>query len=95
MASEQFTLGDKNLRLPGLGSYLAAAAEAGNTQALVLGLVTLVSVIVLLDLLLWRPLVAWSDRFKFEQPGSGDAPWSVVLGAVQGSALFTWISAHV
>jgi NitT/TauT family transport system permease protein len=87
MASEQFTLGAKNLRLPGLGSYLAAAADAGDTSALVLGLVTLVVVIVLLDQLLWRPLVAWSDRFKLEQSSSGDAPTSPVLDALRDSAL--------
>jgi NitT/TauT family transport system permease protein len=95
MASEQFTLGDKNLRLPGLGSYLAGAADAGNTWALILGLSTLIAVIVLLDQLLWRPLVAWSDRFKFEQTGSADAPRSAVLDAVSGSAITRWISARI
>jgi NitT/TauT family transport system permease protein len=91
MASEQFTLGAKNLRLPGLGSYLAGAAERGDMSALTLGLITLVSVIVLLDQLLWRPLVAWSDRFKVEQSG-GDAPSSPVLDALRGSALISWLT---
>ena len=94
MASEQFTLGANNLRLPGLGSYLAAAADAGDTHALFLGLTTLVSVIVLLDQLLWRPLVAWSDRFKLEQSG-GDAPQSRLLDLIRGSALLEWVSARV
>ncbi|HMI59147.1 MAG TPA: ABC transporter permease subunit, partial [Gemmatimonadaceae bacterium] len=94
MASEQFTLGSNNLRLPGLGSYLAAAADAGDTRALVFGLATLVAVIVLLDQLLWRPLVAWSDRFKLELSG-GDAPQSRLLDALRGSAMLEWVSAHV
>ena len=94
MASEQFTLGSSNLRLPGLGSYLAAAADAGDTRALVLGLATLIAVIVLLDQLLWRPLVAWSDRFKLEQ-SSGEAPHSRLLDALRGSAMLEWVSAHV
>ncbi len=94
MASEQFTLGSNNLRLPGLGSYLAAAADAGDRRALVLGLATLVAVIVLLDQLLWRPLVAWSDRFKLEQSGS-DTPQSRLLDALRGSALLEWVSARV
>ncbi len=94
MASEQFTLGTNNLRLPGLGSYLAAAADAGDTRALVLGLATLIAVIVLLDQLLWRPLVAWSDRFKLEQSG-GDAPQSRLLNALSGSAMLEWVSARV
>ena len=94
MASEQFTLGDKNLRLPGLGSYLAAAAERGDFSALALGLATLIVVIVLLDQLVWRPLVAWSDRFKFEQSG-GEVPKSIVYDAVRGSALIEFCSARI
>jgi NitT/TauT family transport system permease protein len=85
MASEQFTLGRKNLRLPGLGSYLAGAADQGNTRALVLGLATLVAVIVLLDQLVWRPLLAWSDRFKIEQSAGTEVPHSAVLDALRGS----------
>jgi NitT/TauT family transport system permease protein len=85
--AEEFTMGPKSFRLPGLGSYLAGAAETGDTVALVLGLVTLVVVIVLLDQLLWRPLVAWSDRFKIEQSSSAEVPHSVVLEVLQGSAV--------
>ena len=95
MASEQFTLGDKNLRLPGLGSYLAGAAENGDTRALILGLATLITVIVLLEQLMWRPLVAWSDRFKFEQTGSAEAPTSRVLDALAGSAAVRWIDTRL
>ncbi len=94
MASEQFTLGDKNLRLPGLGAFLAAAADRGDFRALALGLATLVAIIVLLDQLLWRPLVAWSDRFKFES-SAAEAPASWVYNAIQGSALVRWISTRV
>ena len=94
MASEQFSLGDRNLRLPGLGSYLAGAADAGDTRALALGLLTLIVVIVLLDQLLWRPLLAWSDRFKFESAGA-EAPSSAVLDALRGSALVDALGARV
>ncbi|MEP7065462.1 MAG: ABC transporter permease subunit [Gemmatimonadota bacterium] len=94
MASEQFTLGSNNFRLPGLGSYLASAADAGDTHALVLGVATLVFVIVMLDQLFWRPLVAWSDRFKSEQSG-GEAPQSRLLDALRGSAMLESLSARV
>lgn len=94
MASEQFAVGDGRLRLPGLGSYLAAAADAGNTRALVYGLLTLVIVIVLLDQILWRPLLAWSDRFKFESAG-GDAPSSRVLDALRASRLIDALRSRV
>jgi NitT/TauT family transport system permease protein len=92
-ASEQFPL--KNLRLPGLGSYLQAAADAGDLSATLFGLATLIGVIVLLDQFLWRPLVVWSDRFKFEQSGAADAPSSRVVELLQGSALIEWMSLHV
>jgi NitT/TauT family transport system permease protein len=95
IAAESFKVGDKNFELPGLGSYLKEATDAGNTGALVLGLITLVVIIVCLDLLLWRPLVAWSDRFKIEQSGAGDVPQSGVLDAIEGSALVAWLSVRV
>src|SRR5207245_11250021 len=64
MASEQFVLGKRSFQLPGLGSYLQVAANTGNTGALLSGLVTLILLIILLDFLFWRPLVAWAAKFK-------------------------------
>jgi NitT/TauT family transport system permease protein len=87
MASEQFILGPHSFQLPGLGSYLQVAANQGDVGALLLGLGTLILVIVLLDQLLWRPLIAWADRFKLEQTGSGEAPTSWVLRLLRRSAL--------
>lgn len=95
MAAEQFTVGNHNVPLPGLGSYLQAAANTGNVGALLLGLTTLIVVIVLLDLFLWRPLIAWADRFKVEQTASGQAPTSFVLRALQRSDLIEWASRRV
>ncbi len=94
MAAEQFTLGSHNFQLPGLGSYLQTAANAGNVGALLLGLFTLIVVIVLLDQLLWRPLIAWADRFKVEQTASGQAPTSAVLQLLRRSALLEWTQDH-
>jgi NitT/TauT family transport system permease protein len=91
MASEQFTLGAKDLRLPGLGSYLAHAAELGDTRALLLGLGTLIAVILLLDQIIWRPLVAWSDRFKVEQSTTGETFTSPVLDILHGSRMLAQI----
>jgi NitT/TauT family transport system permease protein len=95
MAAEQFTLGNHNFRLPGLGSYLQTAANRGDVPALLLGLATLIAVIVLLDRFLWRPLVAWSDRFKFEQTEGSAAPTSAVLAALRRSVLLAWMRQHV
>ncbi len=87
MAAEQLTLGNRSFRLPGLGSYLQTAANRGDVRALILGLATLVLLIVLLDVVFWRPLVAWSDKFKFEQTKSSDAPESPILDFLRRSAL--------
>jgi NitT/TauT family transport system permease protein len=94
MASEQFTLGDHSFQLPGLGSYLQATVNAGDTSALLAGLATLVALIVVLDLVLWRPLVAWADKFKLEL-SSGDAPTSPVLDALRRSALVALVRERI
>jgi NitT/TauT family transport system permease protein len=90
IAAEQFTLGNNNFQLPGLGSYLKTAADVGDVGALALGLGTLVLIIVLLDQLLWRPLVAWSEKFRFEQTESGESATSAVLTWLRRSALLGW-----
>ena len=95
MASEQLTLGNRSFQLPGLGSYLQASANAGNTGALLLGLTTLIALIVLLDLLFWRPLVAWADKFKVEQSSGADTPHSPVLDALRRSALVAHVNRRV
>jgi NitT/TauT family transport system permease protein len=66
MAAEMFSVGDRDFRLPGLGSYLQTAANEANLSAVVLGVGALIFVIVLLDQFIWRPLTAWSDKFKVE-----------------------------
>jgi NitT/TauT family transport system permease protein len=66
MAAEIYNVGSRDFRLPGLGSYLQTAAGVGNMPAVVAGVITLVFVIVLLDQLVWRPLLVWADKFKVE-----------------------------
>ena len=86
MACEMFVLGQRDFRLPGLGSYLQVAAEAGDTRAILWGMGAMIAVIVLLDQLVWRPVIAWSDKFKFESV-EGAAPQSLVLNLLQRSGL--------
>src|SRR5262249_8103819 len=76
MAAEIFHVGSRDFRLPGLGSYLQAAANTGNVRAVLAGLVTLVLVIVMLDQFVWRPLTAWTDKFKVEMLESDQPPHS-------------------
>jgi NitT/TauT family transport system permease protein len=95
MASEQFTLGQQSFQLPGLGSYLQVATNTGNTGAILLGLGTLIALIILLDLLFWRPLVAWADKFKLELSSEGDAPHSPVLDALRRSAFIALLNGRI
>ena len=87
MACEMFVLGNRDLRLPGLGSYLQTAANAGNTRAIVAGLAVMIAVIVLLDRVIWRPAIAWAQKFKFEQVEAAEAPRSLILDLLRRSRL--------
>ena len=89
MACEMFVLGNRDLRLPGLGSYLQTAASAGNTRAILWGLLVLITVIVLTDQLVWRPIIAWAEKFKFEQIEATDIPRSPVLELLRRSKLLS------
>lgn len=73
MAAEIFTVGQRDFRLPGLGAYLHEAAGQGDTRAIFWGIGTLVLVIIAMDQLVWRPLLAWADRFKLEMT-EGETP---------------------
>jgi len=64
MAAESFTVGERDFRLPGLGSYLQKAAETGDVAAAVRGIIALALTIIVLDQIIWRPALAWSERFR-------------------------------
>jgi NitT/TauT family transport system permease protein len=95
MACEMFVLGAKDFRLPGLGSYLQTAATSGDTPGILWGLLTMVAVIVMLDQIVWRPVIAWAEKFKFEQVESGDAAQSWFLELVAGSRALAYVRARV
>lgn len=75
-ASEAITVLNHNYTLPGVGSYVAAAVAARDMPALGWAVVTIAVVIVLVDQLFWRPVIAWADRFRFEQSAAAEAPRS-------------------
>jgi NitT/TauT family transport system permease protein len=89
IACEMFTMGDRNFQLPGLGSYLQTAADSGDVRALVAGFAVVILIVVATDQLVWRPLIAWSDKFKFEQVESADRVTSPILELLRRSRLFT------
>ena len=69
MINESFQLGQRDFRLPGIGSYMSVAVEQGRGSAMVLAIVAMTTMIVVLDQLLWRPVVVWAQKFRVEEGG--------------------------
>jgi NitT/TauT family transport system permease protein len=93
--SEAISVLNKNIKLPGLGSYMAAAVEAGDGRAAIYAIVAMIVTIVVMDQLLWRPLVAWAEKFKLEQTEGKDNPTSWMLNVLRHSYLLAWLSDHL
>lgn len=87
MVSESFTLGERDFRLPGLGSYMTVAIEKRDGGAILAGIVTMTLIIVLVDRCFWAPIVIWSERFKGERDSSIPVPKSLVFEWFQRSKL--------
>ena len=87
VASEAITVGNNTITLPGIGAYLAQAIAAKNLGAVGWVIVTMAIVILAYDQLMFRPLVAWADKFRMETTSSGDAPESWLLDLVRRTRL--------
>jgi NitT/TauT family transport system permease protein len=87
VASEAISVGETTVTLPGVGSYIALAIEREDLAAVGWAIATMLVVILLYDQLLFRPLVAWADRFRFEQEAGVMAPKSWVLGVLRHSRI--------
>lgn len=87
VASEAITVGNTTVTLPGVGSYVALAIQQQNIAAIVYAVITMLVVIILYDQLLFRPLVAWADKFRFETTASADAPQSWMLDLLRRARL--------
>jgi NitT/TauT family transport system permease protein len=92
IACEMFVLRSRDFRIPGLGSYLQTAANAADTRAILWGLGVMIGVIVAMDQLIWRPVIAWAEKFKFEQVGGAQPPRSAVLNLLRGSRVLPLVT---
>ena len=79
VASEAITVGDKTITLPGIGAYVATAIEQRDLAAVGWAILAMTVVIIIYDQFLFRPLVAWSDKFRCDQTASQTKPESWVL----------------
>lgn len=83
VASEAITVSNHTILLPGIGSYIALAAQEESVTAIFYAIVTMVIVILLYDQLLFKPLLAWSYKFKAELVAQEDTPKSWVLTMIR------------
>src|ERR1700723_3850337 len=87
VASEAISVGNTTITLPGVGSYIALAIEQRDLAAVGYAILTMLIVILLYDQVLFRPLIAWADRFRFEQEPGMLPPESWVLNVLRRSRL--------
>jgi NitT/TauT family transport system permease protein len=81
VASEAITVADQNTTLPGIGSYIALASKQGDIKAVGYAILAMLAFILIYDQLLFRPLLAWSQRFKVEaiSEGEGERAWFLTM----------------
>ncbi|MCJ8203475.1 ABC transporter permease subunit [Pseudomonas sp. RGM2987] len=87
VASEAITVGNTTVSLPGIGSWLALAIEQQNIAAIAWAVLAMAGVIVLYDLLFFRPIIAWADKFRFEQTAAQKRPRSRVYDLLRSTRL--------
>lgn len=93
--SEAISVMNKDIKLPGLGSYMAQSIERGDNTAALWAVVAMIVLILASDQLVWRPLLAWADKFKIELTESATPATSWVYNLLRGAYLFTWLNERV
>jgi len=91
--SEAVTVGNTTVTLPGIGSYLGVAITQQNLRAVLWAVLAMALVILAYDQLVFRPVVAWADRFRFEQTASTDKSASWAYDLFRRTVLFDWLFA--
>ena len=94
VAAEAIAVGTTTITLPGVGSYVALAIQQGDLKAIGWAIVTMFIVILACDQLMFRPLVAWADRFRIEQEaGTWMAePWALTMMRRSGIVLVSTLA---
>jgi NitT/TauT family transport system permease protein len=93
VASEAISVGNTSIALPGVGSYIAEAILEKNLTAIYYAIGAMLVVILIYDLLMFRPLVAWADRFRIDSEPGDEPPESAVLTLFRRSSLMDTLSA--
>ncbi|MDQ0202272.1 ABC transporter permease [Neobacillus ginsengisoli] len=94
-ASESISVLNQDIHLPGIGSYMALAADKGNIHAIIYSILTMIILIVVVDQLFWRPIIAWSQKFKNEQTESSDIPTSWVFNILKRAGFVHFVNQYL
>ena len=86
---EAFRLGEKDFRLPGIGSYMSVAVEEKRYVAMIYAISAMAIMVIAVDQLLWRPIVVWAAKFRVEEGGDQTVPTSWFLNWLKRSSLVT------
>jgi len=92
-ASEAISVGNKNYALPGIGSYVQAAVNKGDLNEVGIAIGVMVVMVIGVNVLFWRPLVAYSEKFRIETSEAAEQPKSYVLDFLRQSRIPTYIAA--
>ena len=95
VASEAISVGDLQIALPGIGSYVARAIQERNLAAVAWAIIAMTVTILLYDQLLFRPLVAWADKFRFEQTAAQVVPRSWLLDLFRRARFLSIVGAQI
>lgn len=95
VASEAISVGNNRIMLPGIGSWLALAIDMQDFRAVVWAVAAMAVVILIYDQLVFRPVVAWADRFRFEQTASAHRPQSWAYDLFRRTRLLPLIFAPI
>jgi NitT/TauT family transport system permease protein len=92
---EASKFGEHEYRLPGVGSYMAVAISQNNHKAMALGILAMISLIVAMDFVIWRPILSWVQRFRLEEVQGGviDEPMMQIL--IRESRIVRWIKVEL
>ncbi|TGD86353.1 ABC transporter permease subunit [Mycolicibacterium sp. CH28] len=86
-ASEALSVNGHQFALPGIGAYVAAASDEGDLRKVMLAVVLMVVLVIAVNVLFWRPLTAWAERFRVEESEAAEAPRSVTLDVLRRSRI--------
>ncbi|UMO99947.1 ABC transporter permease subunit [Amycolatopsis sp. EV170708-02-1] len=87
VASEALSVNNHDWALPGIGAYVATATDAGELDKVLLAIVAMIIMVVGVNVLFWRPLTAWAERFRVEDSEAAEAPRSIALQVLRRSRI--------